>query len=502
MMNLRKVGIGLVVVSGMVAACAPQQQASVQLVADNPVGQSTSNVIFVTPTPMPTTIPTMELITPSITPTPTQTPTFTPDANAIVASCQSQLNGLYASASELCLGKPDGYFCNGGFTPVVEPAGAIGSSLASAGAVVEAELITSVTTPPLLSGNSGGIMYLHMSGDVSMNALLLGDVQMRDNTPPGFPKWKNFIIRTNPTASDCTLPTSAFVMQSEYGQRSNVVINGVSIDVNGTIMVITASQITKFISLEGLARFIVNGVTYSLFAGQQLNVAYNGEDWRNPLNAASDPIPLEWDLVKDFPVVMMDRPVLMPQPGYVETSGNVNMRSAPDENARLMFQVPAGQVLDVLGRNPDNTWYHVRLGNGETGWMRADLLTQNLGTISLTYLETPVPPQRFGSLGTGARVIVAQGGNLRQAPDTYFNTITTLPQGTEVELVARSPYSPWVKVRSSGQEGWLALITIETQAVIAFLPIDYNAQLPPRPTSTPVFQFGGGHAYPDPNAGQ
>ena len=158
--------------------------------------------------------------------------------------------------------------------------------------------------------------------------------------------------------------------------------------------------------------------------------------------------------------------------------------------------------MDVLGQNPDTTWFHVRLGNGETGWMRADLLNRKLGTINLTYEATPLPPQRFGRQGNSAIVVAAQGGNLRQGPDTYFNTLTTLTVGTEVELMARSSYSPWVKVRGAGAEGWVALITLETQSVIGFLPVDYNAPLPPQPTSTPIFQFGGGHAYPNPQGGQ
>jgi hypothetical protein len=105
----------------------------------------------------------------------------------------------------------------------------------------------------------------------------------------------------------------------------------------------------------------------------------------------------------------------------------------------------------------------------------------------------------LGKIGT---IKVAQGGNLRRAPDVSFPVLQTLPEGTVVTLLSRSPYSPWVKVDAAGTIGWLALITLETRVAIPFLPVDYQAPLPPQPTPTPQFSFGGGHAYPDPSGGQ
>jgi hypothetical protein len=71
----------------------------------------------------------------------------------------------------------------------------------------------------------------------------------------------------------------------------------------------------------------------------------------------------------------------------------------------------------------------------------------------------------------------------------------TLPAGTTLNLMARSPYSPWVKVENGGVVGWAALIALETQAVIEALPIDYDVPPPPAPTQVPG-SFG--NAFPDP----
>jgi uncharacterized protein YraI len=200
-------------------------------------------------------------------------------------------------------------------------------------------------------------------------------------------------------------------------------------------------------------------------------------------------------LIRNLPVSLLDRPVLLPQPGTVSTDGNVNLRAAPDINARLILQAPAGEVMSVLGRNSDGDWLHVRLASGITGWMFADLLVKNIGDIQTFYDETPAPPQRFGELGVKARVLAPAGVNLRSAPDVSFGIVTTLPFGLEVDLLGRSPYSPWVKVDADGTVGWLALITLDTQAVFEALPMDFDVPPPPPPTRVPG-SFGG--AFPDP----
>ena len=112
-----------------------------------------------------------------------------------------------------------------------------------------------------------------------------------------------------------------------------------------------------------------------------------------------------------------------------------------------------------------------------------------------------MPPERFGDASHSGLVIAPDGANLRAAPDVQFDMIEVLPEGSEVEILARSPYSPFVKVESSAGTGWLALITLETSTVIQFLSVDYEVPLPPGPTPTPYFAFGGGHAYPDPRTG-
>ncbi|MCZ2099341.1 MAG: SH3 domain-containing protein [Anaerolineae bacterium] len=211
------------------------------------------------------------------------------------------------------------------------------------------------------------------------------------------------------------------------------------------------------------------------------------------------PIPLNAAYLNHLPVALFDRPLILPQPGFASTQGAINLRTAPDLYSTVITQVPGGQNLTILGRNPDYTWFHVRLANGQTGWMLAELLSSNAGMISAVYSETPLPPQRLGELGTRARVTAPAGVNLRRGPDATFPAIGLVNDGTLVDLLARSPYmNGWLKVNVGGTVGWLSLLTLDTQAYLDALPVDYSA--PPMPTATPI-PGSFGNAFPDPDEG-
>lgn len=467
-----------------------------------------ANVIYVTPTLAPTLVPTAARFEPSATPTetvePSPTPTITATVDAAVM-CDVVTENLYATASDLCLAGPSGYFCNGGLPPIAEPTGPAANGLGVQGALIEASEIDSVRTSPLATNNSGGIVWLRLEEDIQIDALMIGDVKITNaiTEESEFPKWQSILLESQTVDTECDglQETGALIVQGLYGVSTRIVVNGVSVDINGTVVILTQDSTTKFMAIEGQARVISFGQPAVLNAGMQIDITYNPGDWTSPIGLPGNPVVMDYDLIKDLPIVLFDRPVDIPQAGYVETEGRVNMRTEPDINAQLLFQVPPGEIMSVLGVSTDREWYHIRLGNGETGWMNAELLSQSIGIIQNVYDITPVPPQRVGELASRASVIVAQGGNLREAPDVGFGVKQTIPFGSEVELISRSPYSPWVKVNTGDSEGWMALITLETESVISSLPIDYQVPLPPNPTATPSFRFGGGHAYPDPNGG-
>ena len=455
--------------------------------------------MVVTPTAVPTLVPTIARREPSATSTTPDPPERTPSDGA---SCESLLDAQYAAASDHCLMGASGTFCNGGGAPLAEP---VPDILSAPGAVVEATRIDRLHSPALLAAQGSGLVWLRPHQALRFDALLIGDLQITDKTAAsdGNLKWRVFTLESGEPASDCDVapPFGAIVLQSAYGQRANPNINGVATAINGTLVVLTQAETTKFIAIEGRVLLVVFGHRATLQVGQQLSLRYNNGDWTTPAQLPGSPQLLDLALIEHLPVTLFARPLPIPQPGYAQTQGGVNMRAAPAIDSRLLFQVPAGETMSALGISEDREWLHIRLGNGETGWMSAELLAGSLGEIETVYDLTPAPPQRYGVHARRATVKVPAGGNLREAPDTAFRVLRTLPVGMPLELLARSPYSPWVKVRAGEQTGWMALFTLETKSVISSLPIDYGVPLPPRATATPSFSYGGGHAYPDPEGG-
>lgn len=420
------------------------------------------------------------------------------------ATCWPMLESFFTAASEVCLGQADDHFCNGGINPQTEPT--ISETPLFPGELIPVNEVDYIHTDAFApDGRAGGLAWMRVSG-TQMRGILIGDVGIRDVTPveAGFPKWTAMIVETGDTLSDCAaIPRSAFMVQSnvpfEVIASTRVVINGASLDLRGTIIIHTLGNNTIFSAIEGEARIIANGGTQPLVAGQSVQITHEPDDFSRAVSQPGPAVPYDYSLLENIPVALLDRGTVLPQPGFVSTEGQVNMRAAPDINGSLLYQIPAGRTMAVLGSDPTGEWFHVRLTTGESGWMFANLLRRNHGVISTTYSATPQPVQRFGDLGTKATVISGADATLREAPDALFAAIGAVPNGTEVQLIARSPYSPWVKIDNNGQVGWLALSVLDTKSIIESLPVDFD--VPPPPTPPPPTRVPGswGGAFPDPS---
>lgn len=493
----------------ILTACTSDPSATVIELDGAPIPSITPRIVFVTPTQEPSQIPTVSIptVAPTLAPI---TVSNTPDLRAEESMCVANLETLFTQASEFCIGEPSGFFCNGGLAPEAQPRGNVinvSNTMAVQGSLVPVDTVASVSTSALLTANSGGVMWVRISEPIEINALMLGEVELRDVTPAdsNLDAWRAFSVRTGDVSNEnhsCGIqPYSSFVIQGPWGNTTSFAINGVSISLGGSIAVQTTGTETNFIALEGQAQLTVFGQNRLIVAGQQIDVPYENGNFIQPSGIPSEAVPLNFDRIANIPIPLLDRPILLPQPGFAVTDGNVNMRSLPTTDSQILAEVPDGQLLSIIGMNPERTWYHVRLPNAENGWMYADLVEGNIGDISLVYDATPLPPDRLGDASNSGVVISPTGANLRSAPDVQFQRIDILPEGSVVEILARSPYSPFVKVNSDSGIGWLALITLETTTVVQFLTIEYDVPLPPGPTATPYFAFGGGHAYPDPRAG-
>src|SRR5688572_22211638 len=140
------------------------------------------------------------------------------------AACAPALNTVWTAATDVCLGGPVGFLCNGGSAPQVEPQGPVSNALSVLGALVEVGVVDSIhTTPASADGSSAGVAWLRLPPPIQVTGLLVGDVKLRDNSPPDFPAWQAMVVETGADASGCgAMPHNAFIVQSPFAQPANI----------------------------------------------------------------------------------------------------------------------------------------------------------------------------------------------------------------------------------------------------------------------------------------
>src|SRR5690606_33326827 len=295
-------------------------------------------------------------------------PVSVPETIVPADTCADPYAVTLLSASEACVGKPFGFICNAGVQPAVEPAGPVANSLASSGALVETGVVESIRTAAIDgNGQYAGLAFLRVAvenSQVVYSGLLIGDVSVRNVTPPDFPAaWQALSVRTADAPERCeSAPYSTFVIQNPVpGQAARLVINGVSLGLNGTLAVQTTASETVFFTLSGEVRATAGGQQRASIAGQEMSVQHIEGDFTRPSTALSEPRPFRQGRVDHLPLPLFDRPVQLAQAGVATTAGAVNLRPAPTTDAAILFQVAAQTRVTLLGRNDAATWYHVRV---------------------------------------------------------------------------------------------------------------------------------------------
>ena len=425
------------------------------------------------------------------------------EAQSEPLTCERTLNGLYALASDACAAGPVGYVCNGGSAPRVRPEGEIANSLASVGALVETDLVDAVQTLPIITEVTGGGVAWFRWGDPHYTiGLIVGEVLLLDVTTDDLPPWSSMVVQTGTDRPDCpTTPHNTFVLEPQPNLLTALTVNGVSLEMTGAVAVRTLGQTTAFVALSGQNSLNVRGLELPLWTGQQVVIGYPPGNFATPNVVISETAPLEPSLIEYLPTGLLDQPVWLPQPGYAQTEGRVNLRAEPALDGALIGQVPAGELLTVIGATPSRDWLHVSLSSGYSGWMFAELLNTNRVSINSTYAATPSPPQRYGELNAVARVRAPAGLNIRENPAVQFPAVGTLRNDDQITMIARSPYNAWVKVAdgSGNPLGWVALIALDTRANVSALPVDNDVPPPPAPPAPTQIPGAFGNAFPDPN---
>ena len=147
-------------------------------------------------------------------------------------------------------------------------------------------------------------------------------------------------VRTTDAPERCeSAPYSTFVVQNPVpGQTARLVINGVSLDLNGTLAVQTTANETSFFTLSGDVRATAGGQQRTSGAGQEMSVQHIEGDFTRPSTAVSEPRPFRQGRVEYLPLPLLDRPVQLAQGGVATTPGPVNLRTAPRPMPRSCFR--------------------------------------------------------------------------------------------------------------------------------------------------------------------
>ena len=165
---------------------------------------------------------------------------------------------------------------------------------------------------------------------------------------------------------------------------------------------------------------------------------------------------------------------------YVNTTGGtLNLREGADGSARVLTVIPNGTQLPILSRG--SVWC-MTIYQGQTGYVMTSFLrfAQNQPVIAPTALPTAVP-----SYNTSTATVHTGGGslNLREQPRANAKILTTIPDGTQLQLTSRD--SAWCGVRYLGYTGYV---------MTAFLVFSGSATVP-QLTAAPTPASSGKTAY-------
>ncbi len=147
---------------------------------------------------------------------------------------------------------------------------------------------------------------------------------------------------------------------------------------------------------------------------------------------------------------------------------NVNVREGPGTVYNRIAVAKPGEVREIVGKNPDGTWWQLCCYNGRNGWVRADLVQVIGSTANVPVAKNiPEPPQQSSG---GGSVTAATGGGAPPAGSGSFGygVQAQVWGGADLNFVinaTRGMGFNWVKFQlpwkdfegSPGAYGWGAL---------------------------------------------
>ena len=138
--------------------------------------------------------------------------------------------------------------------------------------------------------------------------------------------------------------------------------------------------------------------------------------------------------------------------GIANVEDNLNIRSIPQEDGKLLGKLPKNAACEILDETEDG-WAHIMSGEVE-GYVKAEYL-----------LVGYQAKRRVREFLTTNAVVLTDGLNVRERPDTDAEIITQVAEGEELEFIEEQ--GEWTKIYLDDQEVYVASEYVEVREELA-----------------------------------
>lgn len=158
----------------------------------------------------------------------------------------------------------------------------------------------------------------------------------------------------------------------------------------------------------------------------------------------ASPTPLPTDTPTATPTITPTATLPAGANARIYPDSRVNLRTGPGLDFDKRGTVDPHMPLQLIGRNPDNTWFEINTFDGRSGWVRGDLITiEDLSALPVTGLNPPagivVSPDalnkarqifaRGQQVGRRANALIVIGDSTSAASPTRFTFFYSFPRG-------------------------------------------------------------------------
>jgi hypothetical protein len=176
-------------------------------------------------------------------------------------------------------------------------------------------------------------------------------------------------------------------------------------------------------------------------------------------------------------VIALDRPRAVRAEVQVESAF---VRARPSEDAEAVASVFEDEIVEVIGRNLDGSWFEIRRPGRMTnlGWIFNQMLDWDFNPeyLPLTDLSTGLVGESLDR-DPGFAVFLLENANLRRLPLIQETRVGLVPIGSTVPVLQRNQDGSWVFVNYLGVEGWIS--NYSTRPIPNVLDVPIAPGLPP-----------------------